>query len=108
MIFGLASQVFENRVLPEPLHVIPVFNLTVSNGIVDRVGRAVGGGEGLVANVKVEVFGTLTTDVAAGRSFGGGNHCREDERGGIVTGKTEFCVTGTAVVSICLVVGGLG
>lgn len=88
MVFGLAPQVLENRVFPKPLHVIPVFNLSVSNGIVDRVGRAVGGSEGLVSDVKVQVLGSFTADVAAGRAFGCCDDCGEDEGGGVVSGKS--------------------
>lgn len=37
MVFWLNAQVFEYRVRPEALHMIPVLNLTVANGVVNSV-----------------------------------------------------------------------
>lgn len=40
MILGLGSQILENRLLPESFHVVPVLDLTMSDGVVKRVGSA--------------------------------------------------------------------
>ena len=53
----LASQVIEKAPLPEALHVIPVLDEPMPDGVVDGV-RA-GAADGLVADVEVEVRETL-------------------------------------------------
>lgn len=57
MVLWLASQVLEQAMLPVSLHVIPIFNLAMSNRIVDLIGLAVG--QCFVTNVKVEVLDAL-------------------------------------------------
>jgi hypothetical protein len=37
MILGLDVQVFEDRVRPELLHLIPILDLTMANGVIDAV-----------------------------------------------------------------------
>jgi hypothetical protein len=39
MILGLRAQIFEDRLLPIPLHMIPIINHTMSDGVVDTVSR---------------------------------------------------------------------
>lgn len=43
MVLGLDAQVFKDGVRPESFHVIPVLDLTVSNGVVDAISRALTG-----------------------------------------------------------------
>lgn len=56
MVFWLCSQVLEDRLLPVPLHVIPVFNLAVSDGVVDSISGCLRVGEGLIADEEIEVL----------------------------------------------------
>lgn len=41
VVFWLDSQVFEDGVRPEPLHVVPILNLTMADRVVDTITRAV-------------------------------------------------------------------
>ena len=56
MIFRFRSEIFEDRLLPVPLHVIPVLDLTMANGIVDAITRCLGIGKSFVSNEEVEVL----------------------------------------------------
>jgi hypothetical protein len=94
MIFGLTSQVFEDGVFPKSFHMIPIFDLAVTNGIVDTViylngvsnrtikastmqhqqkknwkvhTRTTSSSKSLLADEKVEVFSTsFLREIAAG------------------------------------------
>lgn len=56
VIFRLSSQVLEDRLLPVPLHIIPVLNLAVSDRIVDAISRSLRIRKGLIADEEVEIF----------------------------------------------------
>ena len=63
VILRFAPEVLEDAMLPIPLHLIPVLNLTVPDGVADRVSFRVC--EGLVANVKIQVVNaSLGSEVA--------------------------------------------
>lgn len=71
MIFGLDAQILENRVGPEALHMIPVFNLAVSNGVVNAVSRSAGSGQGLVSNEEIQVLSSaFSRQMRAGTTSG--------------------------------------
>lgn len=54
MIFGLSTQVLKDTLLPVPLHMIPVFNHTMSDRVVHAISLRVS--HRLIANMKIEVF----------------------------------------------------
>lgn len=54
MILWLSTQVLEDALFPISLHVVPVINETMSDGVVDAICLRVR--DCLVANVKVEVL----------------------------------------------------
>jgi len=56
MIFWLSSQIFENALFPVPLHLIPIFNLTMFDRVVQVVSFRVC--ECFITDVKVEVVDT--------------------------------------------------
>lgn len=56
MILGLCSQILEDRLLPIPLHVVPVINLPMTNRIVHAVAWSFGIRESFVADEEVEVL----------------------------------------------------
>jgi hypothetical protein len=67
VVFGLRSQILEDALLPVPLHLVPVFNHTVLDRVVDGVGLAVG--KRLVTDEEVEVLDTtLRGKVTRGRT----------------------------------------
>jgi hypothetical protein len=56
MIFGLCSQVLEDRLLPIPLHVVPVIDHTVPDGIMNTVTGGFCIGKCLITNKEVKIF----------------------------------------------------
>lgn len=58
MVFGFDTEVFENRIGPETLHVIPVLDLSVTNRVVHTVSGTVASSQRLIANEEVQVLGT--------------------------------------------------
>lgn len=56
VILGLAAQILEDGLFPEPLHMIPVVNLAMTNGVVQS--HCLGLCQRFVSNVKVEIFDT--------------------------------------------------
>jgi hypothetical protein len=56
MVLRLRPEVLEDRLLPVPLHVIPVVNLTMADRVVDTVSRRLRIGKRLVANEEIEVL----------------------------------------------------
>jgi len=58
MILRLRAQILEDRLFPVTLHMIPVVNHSMSNGIVDAVARSLGVGECLIADEEVKVLNT--------------------------------------------------
>ena len=66
VILGLRTKVLEDRLLPIPLHVIPILYLSVTNGIVDAIARSLGIGHSLIADEEVKVL-----DPAFGREMAG-------------------------------------
>lgn len=107
VVLWFGAEVLEDALLPVPLHVVPIVNHAVLDRIVDVVRLAVG--EGLVSDVKVEVFdaalggevrrrgaaeaGGLGGDGGTARSgrgggaSAGGDAGRDDERGVRVAGE---------------------
>lgn len=58
MVFRLNSQILENGVGPEPLHVIPILNLTMSDRVMQAISRSIGCRKRLVADEEVEILGS--------------------------------------------------
>jgi hypothetical protein len=56
MVLGLGAQVFEDALLPVALHMIPVFDHSVANGVVYAIRFRVG--DRFVANKEVQVLNT--------------------------------------------------
>ena len=56
MIFRLSPEVLEDRLLPVPLHVIPVLYLTMPDRIVDAISWGLRVREGFVADEEVEIL----------------------------------------------------
>jgi hypothetical protein len=54
MIFRLSTQILEDTLFPIPLHVVPVIDKAVSDGVMDAIRLRVR--NCLVADVKVEVL----------------------------------------------------
>ena len=42
MVFWLCPQIFEDRLLPVPLHMVPVLDLAVADGVVDAIVGSLG------------------------------------------------------------------
>jgi len=69
MVLRLHPQVFEDRIRPKSLHVIPVLYLTMSYGIVNAITGSIGRCESLVADEEIQVFGaTFDGEIGAGSS----------------------------------------
>ncbi len=66
VVLGLRTKVLEDRLLPIPLHVVPVLDLTVADGVVDAIAGGLGVGEGFIADEEVEVL-----DASLGRDITG-------------------------------------
>ena len=62
MIFRFRSEIFEDRLLPVPLHVVPVIYLTVSDGVVDAISGSLRIRNSFVADEEIKVL-----DAALGR-----------------------------------------
>lgn len=58
VVFGFSSEVLEDRLFPEPLHVIPIINLAVSNGIVYAIARRCRVRDGFIADEEVKILNT--------------------------------------------------
>ena len=72
MVFWLCTKILEYRLLPVPLHVVPVLNLTMANGVVDAIARGLSIGNSLISNEEVKIFyPSFGSEVAR---FGG--YCR--------------------------------
>jgi hypothetical protein len=56
MVLRLRAQVLEDRLLPEALHVVPVINHPVPNGIVHAIARRPRVRKCLIADEEVEVL----------------------------------------------------
>lgn len=56
VVLGLNSQVLEDGVRPEPLHVIPILNLTMTDRVVDAISGTAGGCKSLVADEEVKIL----------------------------------------------------
>lgn len=64
VIFWLASEVLENRLFPKAFHMIPVFDLTMTNRIM--YSHSFGASKRFIANIKVQIFyAPLRCQVAA-------------------------------------------
>lgn len=75
MVFGFDPEVLENRIGPKSFHMIPVLNLSVTDGIVETVTRARGSRYRLVADEEIQVLGA-----ALGREVAGGTCATRQER----------------------------
>ena len=42
MVLGLCTKILEDRLLPIPLHVVPVLDLAVADGVVDAIAGSLG------------------------------------------------------------------
>ena len=58
VVLGLCTQVLEDRLLPVPLHVIPVIYLTMSNGVVDAISRSLRIRNSFVADEEIKILYT--------------------------------------------------
>lgn len=58
MIFGLSSKILEDRLLPVSLHIVPIVDHTMADGVVDAISRSLLIRNGLVTDEEVEVFDT--------------------------------------------------
>lgn len=58
MILWLRSQILEDRLLPIALHVIPVVNHAVSDGVVDAISWGFSVGQRFIANEEIKVLYT--------------------------------------------------
>ena len=56
MVFGLCSEILEDRLLPVTFHVVPVLDHAVADRVVDAIAGRLGIREGFVANEEIEVF----------------------------------------------------
>ena len=78
MVLGLCTKVLEDRLLPIPLHVVPILDLTVADGVVHTITGGLGVGEGFVADEEVEVlYAALGREMTGigGRSGSAGGLC---------------------------------
>ena len=73
VVLWLRAQILEDRLLPVALHVVPVVNHAVADGVVHPVPRRLRVGEGLIADEEVEVFDTTLGCKMAG--FGRNSWC---------------------------------
>ena len=72
MVLRLCAEILEDRLLPVPLHVVPVVNLSMANGVVDAIARGLSIGNSLISNEEVKIFyPSFGSEVAR---FGG--YCR--------------------------------
>lgn len=58
MVFGFDPEVFEDRVRPESLHVVPILDLSMSDGIVHAITGSITSRESLVADEEIQILGT--------------------------------------------------
>ena len=58
MIFRFRSEIFEDRLLPVPLHVIPVIYLTMSDGVVDAISGSLCIRNSFVADEEIKILYT--------------------------------------------------
>ena len=56
MILWLRSQILEDGLLPVPLHVVPILNLTMADGVIDTISGGLRVRKCLVANEEIEIF----------------------------------------------------
>lgn len=58
MILWLRSKILEYRLFPVPLHMIPVVNHSMTNGIMDSVAWRLRVGQRFIADEEIEIFYT--------------------------------------------------
>ena len=56
MVFWLCTKIFEDRLLPVPLHIVPVIDLTVADRVVYAIARCLSIGKSLISDKEVKVF----------------------------------------------------
>lgn len=93
VIFWFGSEVFENALLQEAFHQVPIFDQSVADWVLNRIP---GGIECFIADEEVQIFhpfrdaaGALIADF--GRLLYG-NRRRNDKLGLLVRCETELCV----------------
>lgn len=67
VVFGFYPEIFEDALLPESLHVVPVLDLTVTDGVAQSVVAGTTGvvTQCLITDIKVKVFSSsLLCDVS--------------------------------------------
>lgn len=58
MVLWLRAQILEDRLLPVALHVVPVVNHAVADGVVHSVSRRLRVGECLIADEEIKILNT--------------------------------------------------
>lgn len=92
VILRLSPQILEDGLLPVSLHVVPIINHTVSDGIMDAVSRCFRVGKGFIADEEVEVFhSTFRCEVTG---FRGNSGCTRRLGGGTARGNRSWEYTG--------------
>ena len=56
MVFWFSSEVLEDRLFPIAFHVIPVLDLSVTNGIIYAISGSLSIGKCFISDEEVEVF----------------------------------------------------
>lgn len=56
MVFGFSAQILEYRLLPIPLHMVPIIDHTVSDRIVHSISRRFGIRKRLIADEEIQIF----------------------------------------------------
>lgn len=96
MVLWLNSQVFENGVGPEPLHMIPILNLAMSDWVMQAITRSIGCRERLVADEEVEILGSSLRGKMPRRATAG-----SQERRLVRDGRPSGTRASTAAGSFC-------
>jgi hypothetical protein len=58
VVLGLHAQIFEDRVRPETFHMVPVFNLSVADRVVDAIAWTTACSQGFIADKEIQVLCT--------------------------------------------------
>lgn len=58
MVLRFSTEVLEDGLLPVTLHIIPVLDLSMADGVIHAISRSLRVREGLVADEEVEVLDT--------------------------------------------------
>ncbi len=91
VLLGGNTELVEEGVVPDLLHIVPVGDDTVLNGVLDGEDTTLG--LGLITDVSILLAHTNHGRVVAGTADNG----REDGAGSVITGETGLAHTGTVV-----------